>query len=564
MAEKKYIIDNPDLMAEWDWEKNNGLGLEPKKLSYGLNTKAWWICSKCGNRWQARITTRASRHSGCPYCAPNQSKVSEHNSLLACFPDLAREWNYDKNGVLTPDKIRFGSKKKVWWKCALGHEWQAVVSSRTNPSSGRGCPICYREYKTSFPEQAVFYYVKHFFDDAISGYISDGFEIDIFIPSLSFGVEYDGMAYHTGKKNGDKEERKNTYCKSKGIKLVRLKETIDNLLADSDGIIWCHYTPNNTFLNSAIKTLMSQYLLIANPEVDVTRDSIAIQEQYVCSVKEKSIATLHPDIAKEWHPSKNGSLKPEFVRAASNKKYWWLCPNGHEYDMTALNRHNGFKCPYCSGRRILAGYNDLQTRYPQIAEQWDYEKNEGVTPQEVTSGTTRRFWWRCKKGHSWYTSITTRVEGGGCPYCSPYQSAVCEDNCLASVNPELSKQWDVVKNGNLTPYDVRPNSERKVWWLCDKGHSWETSIKTRNKGNSCPYCSNQRVLKGYNDLATTDPDLLIDWNYEKNESVPPDSIAHGSNKMVWWKCHVCGFEWQTRVYVRYQGRGKCPTCKSIK
>ena len=205
---------------------------------------------------------------------------------MACFPDLAREWNYDKNGVLTPDKIRFGSKKKVWWKCALGHEWQAVVSSRTNPSSGRGCPICYREYKTSFPEQAVFYYVKHFFDDAISGYISDGFEIDIFIPSLSFGVEYDGMAYHTGKKNGDKEERKNTYCKSKGIKLVRLKETIDNLLADSDGIIWCHYTPNNTFLNSAIKTLMSQYLLIANPEVDVTRDSIAIQEQYVCSVKD--------------------------------------------------------------------------------------------------------------------------------------------------------------------------------------------------------------------------------------------------------------------------------------
>ncbi|MFQ9422805.1 MAG: zinc-ribbon domain-containing protein [Christensenellaceae bacterium] len=71
---------------------------------------------------------------------------------MACFPNIAQEWNYDKNGTLTPDKIRFDSKKKVWWRCALGHEWQAMISSRANPTRGRGCPICYRELKTSFPE----------------------------------------------------------------------------------------------------------------------------------------------------------------------------------------------------------------------------------------------------------------------------------------------------------------------------------------------------------------------------------------------------------------------------
>ena len=123
------------------------------------------------------------------------------------------------------------------------------------------------------------------------------------------------MIYHTGKKNEDKEERKNIYCKSKGIKLVRLKETTDDSLVDRDDIIWCHYIPNNTFLNTLIRTLLCQCLSIAYPDVDIARDSIAIQEQYVCSVKEKSIATLNPDIAKEWHPLKNESLKPEFVRA---------------------------------------------------------------------------------------------------------------------------------------------------------------------------------------------------------------------------------------------------------
>ena len=480
----------PLIALEWNYNKN--APYTPSDVKATSVKKVWWICEK-GHEWETTPRSRVNG-SGCPYCAPNQSKVSEENSLLACFPELAREWNDDKNGLFTPDKIRFGSKKKVWWKCALGHEWQAAVSSRTNLSNGRGCPICYREYKTSFPEQAVFFYVKHFFDDAISGYISDGFEIDVFVPSLSLGVEYDGMAYHTGKKNEEKEERKNNYCKSKGIKLVRLKETIDNLLVDTDDIIWCHYTPNNAFLNSSIETLLSQYLSISAPDVDVIRDSIVIQEQYVCSVKKKSIAALHPNIAKEWHPSKNGSLKPEFVRVASNKKYWWLCPNGHEYDMTALNRHNGIKCPYCSGRRILVGYNDLQACYPQIAKQWDYDKNDGITPQEVTAGTNRKFWWKCEKGHSWQTSITTRVAGANCPYCGN-QKVLQGFNDLATTHPQIAAEWDYEKNGDLKPTQVIAYNDKKLWWKCCNEHSYQSTIKRRKLGYGCPECAKQKRKK---------------------------------------------------------------------
>ena len=486
MAEKKYIIDNPTLMAEWDWEKNNDAGFNPNELTCGSKYKAWWICR-------------------------------------------------------------------------LGHSYQSEIHSR---NSGRGCPVCHKEYKTSFPEQAVFYYVKKHFSDAINGYISDGFEIDIYIPSLSFGIEYDGMAYHTGEKSKSKESRKNDYCKKNGITLLRLKETRDLTAVHTESVIWCYYKPNYSFLNEAITLLLYKYLSVNSTEVDVLRDSIDIQDQYVFSIKEKSIATIHPDLVAEWHPTKNGTLKPEYVRAASNKKYWWLCKNGHEYEMTALNRHYGIKCPYCSGRRILVGYNDLNTLFPQIAAQWDYSKNGSVSPSDVTTGTNRKFWWKCEKGHSWETSISTRVQGGNCPYCSTNQAAVSDENCLATLNPVVAKEWDYEKNGELTPKKVRANSEKQVWWRCKEGHSWRTSVKVRNNGNNCPYCGNQQVLQGFNDLATTTPELAMEWDYEKNGSLlPTQVISYGRNK-IWWKCEK-GHSYKATIGERKNGNG-CPYCAGRK
>ena len=75
---------------------------------------------------------------------PDKKYVSlddkELRSLAASNPDLVKEWDYDKNAPLTPDNIARAAKKKVWWKCAKGHSWEASINNRT--SNGRGCPYC--------------------------------------------------------------------------------------------------------------------------------------------------------------------------------------------------------------------------------------------------------------------------------------------------------------------------------------------------------------------------------------------------------------------------------------
>ena len=136
MAEKKYVIDNAELMAEWNWEKNNELGFDPETLTLGSNKKVWWKCSK-GHEWQALINNR-NKGSGCPYCWGRYA-IKGENDLQTVNPSLAKEWNDDKNNGLTPLDVLPNSDKKVWWKCSKGHEWQARIDSRNN---GNGCPIC--------------------------------------------------------------------------------------------------------------------------------------------------------------------------------------------------------------------------------------------------------------------------------------------------------------------------------------------------------------------------------------------------------------------------------------
>ena len=93
-----------------------------------------------------------------------------------------------------------------------------------------------------------------------------------------------------------------------------------------------------------------------------------------------------------------------------------------------------------------------------------------------------------------------------------------DKNSLAVVNPEVSREWDYEKNSPLTPYDVAGCSDKKVWWICtEHAHSWRASVGSRNtNGNGCPYCAGQKVLKGFNDLASANKELAKEWDFERN------------------------------------------------
>ena len=277
-------------------------------------------------------------------------------------------------------------------------------------------------------------------------------------------------------------------------------------------------------------------------------------KKYKCPCNVNSIDKTFPEVSKEWDYEKNGDLKPTDVSKGSDKKVWWKCKKGHTWEARVSSRCVGGRgCPYCSGLKVWAGYNDLATTNPELLEEWNFDKNIDIKPTQVSSGSDKKVWWKCKEGHEWQAKIKNRKDKKGCPYCAN-KKVVAGENDLATTHSELVKEWDFDKNIDIKPTDVTYGSERKVWWKCECGHSWQATINKRTAQNTgCPYCANKKVVPGENDLATTHPELVKEWDYEKNGDLKPTDITKGSRQKVWWKCKE-GHEWQAAVYERTRKR----------
>lgn len=239
---------------------------------------------------------------------------------------------------------------------------------------------------------------------------------------------------------------------------------------------------------------------------------------------------------------------------------------GYEYDVKPNEfLSHGRRCPLCANQVLKAGVNDLESCFPEIAQQFDKSKNIGILPNEIFKMTDKTFWWKCDKGHSWKAPVLSRTSHkNGCPYCSGFY-AIPGETDLATRYPDIAKQWHPTKNINLVLEKTSPGYDEKVWWICDKGHEWMATPNSRtNKNLGCPICANKKVLEGFNDLATTHPYLLDEWDYEKNNElgIKPTEVTFGSRKRVFWKCKKCNNVWETEVCER-QKYG-CPACASSK
>jgi very-short-patch-repair endonuclease len=218
-----------------------------------------------------------------------------------------------------------------------------------------------------------------------------------------------------------------------------------------------------------------------------------------------SLAERNPDLAKEWHPTKNLPLTPETVSFGSGKEIWWLCdktcPQGckHEWKTAVGNRNNlGSGCPFCSqNSKNLCIHTSIITTHPEIAKEWHPTKNGDLKASDFGANSNKVVWWLCStpcsKGciHEWESRIGHRTQGVGCPYCSYPQKKLCIHTSLEYTHPEVAKQWHPTKNEDKKPSQFTPGSGQKVWWLCKKNnnHEWKATIDHRTKNRSCPYCS---------------------------------------------------------------------------
>ena len=472
--DKGFIVDDPILMKQWHWERNNAICFYPDKLKRASNKRVWWKCDVCGHEWMTTPNNR-TRGTGCPACS-NKILVKGKNDLASLYPEIAKkwhptknamrpdevfahsrakvwwicekdnrhvfvakishltegrifcpicsnqqimvgvndlattnpellkEWDYEKN-LLTPQQVTYGTNKKVWWKCLKGHSWQAVIASRGGLQK-TACPKCKNELRVSLPEKTLSFYLsktlqveesKHF---PWLGYR----EIDLYLPTLNLGIEYDGRQWH---KNTERDILKDDLCHKNGLTLLRIRE---------DG---CPVYPTTAILLTVpvfsekvaqLQAMTDVVFPFLNKEygIDlstptVKADFFAILPTALTLQKKNSIA--NSPLIDEWNYKRNAGIDPSLLSLGAHKKAWWVCKNEHEWQAAIYSRASGVGCPYCAGQKVLTGYNDLQTLYPEIAKEWNFTKNS-ISPASIRPKSNKKYWWICKScNNEWLSSV---------------------------------------------------------------------------------------------------------------------------------------------------------------
>ena len=545
------LIIYPEIAKEWS--KKNG-ELKPENFTPVSGQKVWWICGE-GHEWEASIAKRKSQ--GCPYCS--HQRVGYGNDLQSKYPNIALEWNYSRNKNILPSEIISGGKKKYWWLCKKGHEWQAVTESRIN---GTGCPFCKNritgygnDLETKRPEIAKEWYYKNNGDLKPSDFTEfsgkmvwwkdlyghtwktsirsrsngnncpfcssqssqyeififseiewvfsnvehrkkiEGQEVDIYIPSIKLCIEIDGSYWHRNRRNNDK--KKNIILENLGYSIIRLREKPLRKISENDIIF--------TFSKDKIETIESllNYIRINFKQTNVVQSKM---DKWLSQKVQQNLEYYNKLLSFLPGPPKEESL---------------------EY------------------------------KFPEISKEWNHNKNGDLKPFHLTPFSKRRIWWICKKGHEYDTVVYNKTKRAyGCPYCSGHRTGYGND--LKSKFPKVAKEWHPTKNDNLLPENIAPFSHKKVWWICKKGHEFDMEIasKTSKENIGCPYCSGKRLGYG-NDLYSLYPELMEEWDFNKNTLDPKTLRPHNPRK-AWWICPK-QHEYLAMIGNRVKG-SNCPYC----
>lgn len=460
----------------------------------GMSKPASFKCKYCGNV----ITTTPGNLLSRKHCGQCYSMVPRPSQLAHYpfpHPNMKSHETFVKEvHEINPDIIILGqyqgADKKVLCKCTVcNHEWQ---TRPTQIFRGQGCPNCRKRWQTSFPEQALLYYLTQVFPDATNTY-KDGFgqsELDIFIPSLSIGIEYDGRAWHRNKKRLEAE--KYAICKQKSIRLIRIRERPepDDVGCICDDVILSRYGDTKSYndLDSCIRQLFSLlHADIYHIDINTSNHHSNIEANYYNIISEKSLGALFPEIASEWYQPRNGAITPFMLLPRSNASYYWKCKDcGYIYPSVVSNRTAGHGCPKCAGqlRRTAEQFADeIGTINPDIEVISSFQN----TDSKITI--------RCKKcGAIDVLNARSLLNGAGCKQCN--YTKLHNDRVMSSaefinrvhgINPDIEISGEYI------------NAAKRIACRCRKcGYSWKPvagSILYQSTG--CPRCAGiakKRVL----------------------------------------------------------------------
>jgi hypothetical protein len=586
--EARTVADFPDLLRDWHSEKNGDLA--PEQFSLGSNRRIWWTCAVATDHiWAAPIANR-TRGAGCPFCA-NQ-RVARSNSLATLSPAVARQWHPTRNRPLMPSEVTPGSGRKVWWVCpeVTRHEWRAAVVRRTQ---GQGCPFCAGRREPGQPATALrraslarrtkllreWHPTKN--GTLAPRNLSAGSGRKVWWLCLgSPDHEWEAPVSARTKGNGC------PFCAGKRVSRAASLASLSPVLAKQ----W--HSIRNGDLTPHDVSPGSNRTVWWRCRVDPAHEWKAVihersKSSLACpfcvgrrTAAGNSLADERPDVAREWHPTKNEKLTARQVRPGSTQMVWWRCARDPDHcwkarvyaRTTGGADGTGAGCPFCTGRR-LSFERSLAVLNSEIADEWHPTKNGALTPYDVFPSSRQAVWWSCPKGpdHVWRARTNSRVYSSGalksrCVFCAGQRVSVT--NSLATKFPAISAQWYRSRNGRLTPEKVVAGSQRRVWWKCPEGpdHKWQTAVVKRTNPSGrpagCPFCLNKRVSVT-NALSTRAPAIAAEWHPVRNGRVKPEQVVYGSDFKAWWRC-AKGHVWLAKVTDRVKKGSGCPACKPRK
>lgn len=479
------------------------------------------------------------------------------NDLATVNPELAAQWHPTKNGDLKPADVTAGSKKKVWWRCDNGHEWEASINHR---AKGTGCPYCAgkkvcedNNLEKVFPDVAAEWHpTKN--GDLNPADVASGSGKKVWWLCNKCGNEWEASISH--RVNGT------------GCPCCAGQETVQNIndLSTTHPYIaeeW-HPVKNGNLNPTDVKSGSGKkvwWRCRQGHEWKATVNNRANKAKGCpyCSgrlpvIAETDLNTINYNLAKEWHPTLNGNLKPTDVKSNSGKKVWWLCPDcRHEWQAVISSRNSGVGCPICAKHKSSsfpeqATYYYVKKHFPSAI----LEDRENLSGKELDI---------------YIPSLKTGIEYDGGFFHQDVEKDI-EKNKLAFKKGikliRIREHRCPILEDNYAEYTVRKNDS-----IQDLEETIET-ILLKLKIN--PYDIDVDVDRDYSDilhqtisykkmksLQSTHPRIAQEWHSTKNGDLTPELITHTSNKKAWWQCER-GHEWKSTIRTRCQCDSKCPYC----
>jgi DNA-directed RNA polymerase subunit RPC12/RpoP len=334
---------------------------------------------------------------------------AEKKKTLADYPVVVREFHLTKNDE-SPEEVHCGSTKKLWWVCKYGHEWMAQVRYRISEKAphgrAQGCPKCRMPFSSM---EVLLYTALKTVTDCLWRSRVKAYEVDVLLPGKMTAIEVDGAHWHIGKSKMDEE--KNRELGVSGYRVVRLREE-PLLRISGDDEIYRYGENEKSVVARFISSVLGEKLCAAVDWDDAEKSYWEIRRATIG--QDKSLLYKFPQIAKEWHWSRN-RVGPDAVTASSHKRVWWCCEKGHEWQAVVYNRtiaHSG--CPYCSGR-VASDERNLSVIHPDVVMEWHESES---SPSLMMPKSHKVVIWKCRRcGGQYKMTIAEWTRGRRCPHC---------------------------------------------------------------------------------------------------------------------------------------------------